>query len=101
MTDRSLPSDGGRFRASPLRLAVALGDPERERALLPYLAQREDLHVSARCLSGDELLGAAREGRFELAVVAWDLHRLLSTTLQELRHSGVRVILLAQPGDAP
>ncbi len=89
------------YRIAPLRLAVALGDPERERALLPHLSQFEDFAVAARCLSAEELIAAVRGGDIDIALVASDLHRLGPAVLSDLVRMPLRVVLLAPDPDSP
>jgi len=89
------------FRVAPLRLAVALGDPERERALLPHLGQGEDVSVAARCLAAEELLAAVRSKQIDIALAASDLHRLTPAALADLGRMPVRVVLLAPDPDDP
>jgi MinD-like ATPase involved in chromosome partitioning or flagellar assembly len=91
----------GEYRIAPLRLAAALGDPERERALLPHLSQAEDFVVAARCLSAEELLAAVRGGDIDIALVASDLHRLGPAVLADLGRMPLRVVLLAPDPDGP
>src|SRR6266511_2815000 len=97
-TTDALPAVGPGYGSAPLRLAVALGDPERERILLPYLSQREEITVSVRCLAAEELIAAAREGRADVAVVASDLHRLAPAGLTDLRRMLRLVVLAHEPG---
>jgi MinD-like ATPase involved in chromosome partitioning or flagellar assembly len=83
-----------------LRLAVALGDPEREQRLLPVLNVRDDVRVAERCLSADQLLEAVDAGRVDVALVAADLHRLGSGPLAELTAARIPLVLLvADPRD--
>lgn len=86
----------GRGRG-PLRLAVGIGDPERERDMLPVLDSSPDLVVAERCLSADTLLEAVLARRVDAVLVAHDLHRL-GRTMAELEASGVpRVLLVVDP----
>jgi len=81
-------------------VVVGLGDPERERRLLPALADYEDVRVVERCLSADQLLDAVAGGRVDLALVSYDLHRLGSAALADLDASRVpRVLLVQDPND--
>lgn len=83
------------------RLAVALGDPERERELLPALGEGGTLAIVERCLSADQLLGILPSGRVDLALVADDLHRLSDNILAALSRTRVPlVVLAARPEDA-
>jgi MinD-like ATPase involved in chromosome partitioning or flagellar assembly len=86
--------------SAPLRVVVGLGDPERERRLLPALADYEDVRVVERCLSADQLLDAIAGGRADLALVSYDLHRLGSGALSDLDASRLpRVLLVPEPND--
>jgi len=81
----------------PLRLAVGIGDPEREREILPELDATPELVVAERCLSADALLEAVLARRVDAVLVAYDLHRL-GRALAELEASGVpRVLLVPDP----
>lgn len=83
-----------------VRLAVGLGDAERERALLPSLAESGDFVVAERSLAADQLLESLRDGRVDAALLTADLHRLTDTALAELARTRVPVVLLApQPDD--
>lgn len=108
MATRAQPNRGkngkrpapSRDSSLPLRLAVGLGDPERERELLPDLTEAGEFIVAERCLAADQLLTAVRGGRVDAVLVAFDLHRLTSATLTELTRSRVPLILLApHPGE--
>jgi MinD-like ATPase involved in chromosome partitioning or flagellar assembly len=82
------------------RLAVGLGDPERERALLPALSEGGALVVVERCLSADQLVGVLPTCQIDLALVADDLHRLSDDALAALAHTRVPlVVLAARPND--
>src|SRR5947209_12022265 len=90
--DRFVPED-----APPLRLAVGLGDPAREQAILPALGEAGDLVVAERCLAAEPLIARARAGQVDVVLVAFDLHRLGGTGLAELARTGVPLVLLAPP----
>src|SRR5205823_2590380 len=83
--------------APPLRLAVGLGDPAREQAILPALGEAGDLVVAERCLAAEPLIACARAGRVDVVLVAFDLHRLGGTGLAELARTGMPLVLLAPP----
>lgn len=85
----------------PLRLAVGLGDPERERELLPALGEAGDLVVAERCLAADQLLESAQTGRIDAILLASDLHRLSGGTLAELVRTRVPLVVLAPQPDEP
>ncbi len=86
-----LPPDG----LPPVRLAVGLADPERERGLLPALMERGEFAIVERCLAADQLLECARGGRVDAMLVAADLHRLSRTSLAELARTRVPLVVLA------
>jgi len=89
------------MQSGPLRIVVGLGDPERERRLLPALAEYEDLRVVERCLSADQLLDAVADGRADVALLAYDLHRLGAGALSDLDSSRVpRILLVQDPSDS-
>lgn len=83
--------------APPLRLAVGLGDPAREQAILPALGEAGDLVVAERCLAAEPLIACARAGQVDVVLVAFDLHRLGATGLDELVRTRVPLVLLAPP----
>jgi MinD-like ATPase involved in chromosome partitioning or flagellar assembly len=81
----------------PIRLAIGIGDPERERELLPELDATPDVVVAERCLSVDTLLEAVLARRVDAVLVSYDLHRL-GRGLADLEASGVpRVLLVLDP----
>jgi len=83
-----------------LRVAVGLGDPEREQRLLPTLGETGECFVARRCLAAEDLLAAVRDDHLDAALVAFDLHRLGEGGLAELARSAVPLVLLvAQPAD--
>ncbi len=83
---------------APLRLAVGLGDPERERALLPALSESGEFVVAERCLAADQLLACLERAHVDAALVASCLHRLNDSVLDELARTGVPLVLLASSG---
>ncbi len=87
----------GGIGPQPLRLAVGLGDPERERALLPALSESGEFVVTERCLAADQLLACLERGQVDVALVASGLHRLNDSVLGELIHTRVPLVLLATP----
>jgi MinD-like ATPase involved in chromosome partitioning or flagellar assembly len=79
-------------------LAVALGDPVREQALLPALSVDSDIVITERCLTADQLLASIQDGAIDAAIVAFDLHRLSRNALFDLARFNTPVVLLA-PAD--
>jgi MinD-like ATPase involved in chromosome partitioning or flagellar assembly len=84
----------------PLRLGVGIGDPERERELLPELEATPDVVVAERCLSADTLLEAVLARRVDAVLVSYDLHRL-NRALAELEASGIPRVLLVHDPEEP
>ena len=82
-----------------LRLAVGLGDPERERTLLAALGATRDFVVAERCLSADQLLAAVEKGHVDAVLLAFDLHRLTESRIEELTRSRVALVLLVSDID--
>jgi MinD-like ATPase involved in chromosome partitioning or flagellar assembly len=90
----------GGQRGRPLRLAVGIGDPERERDILPELDATADMVVAERCLSADTLLEAVLARRVDAVLVSYDLHRL-GRSLPELEASGIPRVLLVHDPEEP
>jgi|SRR5579864_8879368 len=86
--------------AKIVRLAVGIGDPEKEREVLPELDVAPELVVAERCLSAETLLEAVLSRRVDAVLVAYDLHRL-GRVLPELEATGVPRVLLAHNPDEP
>jgi hypothetical protein len=84
-----------------VRVAVGLGDTEREHRLLPALTQTHELVVLHRALAADDLLDRARAGGVDLLLVAADLHRLNDERQRELLAAGIPLVVLAAPVDQP
>ncbi|MCC7368818.1 MAG: hypothetical protein IT306_10370 [Chloroflexi bacterium] len=89
------------LRLRPARLAIGLGNPAAEAALLPLLAAADDLEVAARCLGAEELLAAARDPAIDAVLVSLDLHRLTSELLAELANDRPSLVVLAPVGAPP
>src|SRR5713226_7351703 len=81
-----------------IRLAVGLGDAEREQRLFPSLNDGHGFAIAARCLTGDQLLDAVQRGQADAVLVAGDLHRLSGDASLALGESGVPVVVLAPDG---
>ncbi|MCX6023515.1 MAG: hypothetical protein NTZ05_17640 [Chloroflexi bacterium] len=81
------------------RLAVGLGDAERERQYLPLLADSGEFTVVERSLAADQLLTCLREHRADAALIAFDLHRLNSSMLADLVRTHVPLVLLTAASD--
>lgn len=85
-----------------LRLAVGLGDAEREQALLPALSEAGNFVIVERCLAADQMLECIRQDCADVVLLAFDLHRLTSSVLAELKRSRVPlVILVPDPNQEP
>lgn len=83
----------------PLRLAVGLGDPERERELLSALSESDEFVVAARCLAAEPLLAHLQRDPIDAALVASDLHRLNSGNLKALARTRVPLVFLVARAD--
>lgn len=79
----------------PLEVIVGLGDPARERVLLPALRTSGDLSIVARCLTADQVIARARGSGAAVALIAFDLHRLGSDTLAALIRTRIALVVLA------
>ncbi len=77
-----------------LRVVVALGDPDRERALLPALSESGDFLVVERPLSAEQLQAAVAGPAIDAALVSTALHRLSPSSLGAVASSGVPILLL-------
>jgi Flp pilus assembly CpaE family ATPase len=88
------------YQASSLRLALGLGDQELEQRLRPALDAADDVVVVAQCLAADQLVHVVESRQADAVVVAWSLHRLTETVLEQIERSGLAVVLLvADPDD--
>jgi len=78
------------------RVAVGVGDPDRERALLAALNEGVDFVVAARCLAADDLLVQLASGQIDAALIVDDLHRLTDDALVTAAQSNVSLVVLAR-----
>jgi MinD-like ATPase involved in chromosome partitioning or flagellar assembly len=97
---------GGVARLMPqgspaLRVAVGLGDSERERDLLPALVETGEMVAVQRCLSADHLLECVRRERTDACLVAEGLHRLTFGALVDLARARMPLVLLTSTPDEP
>jgi Flp pilus assembly CpaE family ATPase len=88
------------YQPPRLRLALGLGDQELEQRLRPALDDAEDLVVVAQCLAADQLLQAVESRQVDAAVVAWTLHRLTDSVLEQIERSGPPIVLLVPDPEA-
>ncbi|MBV9354438.1 MAG: hypothetical protein JO023_02810 [Chloroflexi bacterium] len=79
---------------SRLRVALALGDQEREQRLRPALETDPDLLVVAQCLAADQLVEVVETQRLDGVIVACDVHRLTEAVLRQLDRRGPPLVLL-------
>ena len=85
-----------------LRVAIGLGNAERERVLLSTLGENGDLVIVDRCLSADQLISLVRREDVDVVLIGITLHRLNHAAAMELARNPVPVVLLADPnGDSP
>ena len=82
-----------------LRLALALGDQEREQRLRPALDADPELVVAAQCLAADQLLAVVQARQVDAVLLAWGLHRLSEDVVAQLDRSGLPWVLLAPAED--
>ncbi|MDR7551254.1 MAG: P-loop NTPase [Armatimonadota bacterium] len=82
----------------PIRVLLAVGNPERERRLRDALSA-EGLVVVERCLDGPSLAERAEAFDADVALASTDLHRLSTATLLAIREARLPVVLLAEPAD--
>ena len=82
----------------PIRVLLAIGNPERERRLRDALSA-EGLVVAERCLDGPSLAERAQAFDVDVALASADLHRLSPATLLAIREARLPLVLLAEPGD--
>jgi MinD-like ATPase involved in chromosome partitioning or flagellar assembly len=90
-------ADAGDHRP-PIRVLLAVGNPERERRLRDALSA-EGLVVAERCLDGPSLAERAKAFDADVALASTDLHRLSTATLLAIREGRLPVVLLAEPTD--
>ncbi|MDP2674587.1 MAG: P-loop NTPase [Dehalococcoidia bacterium] len=83
---------------SPIRVLLAVGNPERERRLRDALSG-DGLVVAARCLDGPSLVERAAAMDIDVALASSDLHRLSAATMAAVREARLPLVLLAEPGD--
>lgn len=85
----------------PIRLAVGLGNPDRERALLPWLVESGEFIVAERPLTAEQLLACLQREQVDLALISRDLHRLTDASLRDLARTRVPLVLLPTVRDDP
>ena len=90
-------ADAGDHRP-PIRVLLAVGNPERERRLRDALSA-EGLVVAERCLDGPSLVERAQAFDADVALASTDLHRFSAATLLAIREARLPVVLLAEPTD--
>ncbi|MDI6857208.1 MAG: P-loop NTPase [Dehalococcoidia bacterium] len=90
-------ADAGDHRP-PIRVLLAVGNPERERRLRDALSA-EGLVVAERCLDGPSLAERAQASDTDVALASTDLHRLTTATLLAIREAQLPLVLLAEPTD--
>lgn len=83
---------------TPLRVLLAVGNPERERRLRDALSAA-GVAIAGRCLDGPSLADRASGLDFDVALASSDLHRLSAATLSAIREARLPVVLLARAGD--
>lgn len=82
-----------------LRIAVGLGDSERERDLLPALVETDEMVAVQRCLSADQLMACVQRDQPDACLVAEGLHRLTPRALVDLARARMPLVLLTSNPD--
>lgn len=82
------------------RLAVGLGDPDLEQALLPTLHAAGEFTIE-RCLTGRHLLARVHHGEITAILVASHLPQFDRQTLADLSRTRLPLVLLAPDPAAP
>lgn len=85
----------GSDQRPPIRVLLAVGNPERERRLRDALSS-DGLVVVGRCLDGPSLVEQAARPDVDVALASSDLHRLSAATLTALLQARLPVVLLAE-----
>ena len=85
----------GSDQRPPIRVLLAVGNPERERRLRDALSS-DGLVVAGRCLDGPSLVEQAARPDVDVALASSDLHRLSAATLTALLQARLPVVLLAE-----
>lgn len=83
-----------------LRLALALGDQEREQRLRPALDADDEILVVAQCLAANHLLDVVESRQVDAVVVAWGLHRLSESILTQIARSRLPMVTLVPDPDS-
>lgn len=91
-----MPEDGS--ERSPLRVLLAVGNPQRERQLRDALSSA-GVTIAGRCLDGPSLADRASGFDYDVALASSDLHRLSPMTLTAIREARLPVVLLVHVGD--
>lgn len=93
----SVASTGG-DRPAPLRVLLAVGNPERERCLRDALIN-DGMVIADRCLDGVSLVERATAMDLDVALASSDLHRLTAASLAAIREARLPLVLLVGPAD--
>jgi len=96
--------EGGRVapeesdRPAPIRVLLAVGNPERERRLRDALAG-DGMVIADRCLDAVSLVERAAAMDLDVALASSDLHRLTPASLAAIREARLPLVLLVEPSD--
>src|SRR3990170_4176401 len=96
--------EGGRVapeesdQPAPLRVLLAVGNPERERRLRDALSG-DGMVIADRCLDAVSLVERATAMDLDVALASSDLHRMSAASLTAIREAPLPLVLLVEPAD--
>jgi len=85
-------------QATPMRVLLAVGNPERERRLRDALSG-DGMVIADRCLDAVSLVERATAMDLDVALASSDLHRLTAATMAAVREARLPLVLLVEPAD--
>ena len=83
---------------TPVRVLLAVGNPERERRLRDALSG-DGMVIADRCLDAVSLVERAAAMDLDVALASSDLHRLSAASLTAIREARLPLVLLVEPAD--
>ncbi len=83
---------------TPIRVLLAIGNPERERRLRDALSG-DGMVIADRCLDAVSLVERATAMDLDVALASSDLHRLSAASLTAIREARLPLVLLVEPAD--
>ena len=85
-------------QATPIRVLLGVGNPERERRLRDALSG-DGMVIADRCLDAVSLVERAAAMDIDVALASSDLHRLSAASLTAIREARLPLVLLVEPAD--